>query len=275
MSDENPPQPGDSQPGDSQPGNTPPPPPPPPTGDAYPPPQPGAYAPMPGGPPPPGSPAGRERLDVGRALSYGWAGFTANLGPVLLIVLAVVVVGVGVNALSLAFSNEFVSFLLSLVAFVVGLVIALGLIRAALTITDGAKPSIGEVFTGDGVVQYAIASIVLGAAFAVINFVGVITIILFPITFILTAVLGFFVQFFGYAIVDENSGAFEGIQRSFQLVRSNLGELILLWLVALGVNIVGALLCGVGLLVTIPLTAIAWAYAWRTLTGGQVAPQAS
>jgi hypothetical protein len=249
-------------------GYPPPPPPPPPPAAGYPPPPQGSYPPAPGYP---GAAPGRARLDIGQALSYGWNGFTKNISAVLLIVVAVVLVNVGLNALGLAFDNEFVTFLLSIIGFVVSLIITVGLIRAALSITDGDKPTLGEVFSGDRVVPYAIASIVLGAAFAVINIVGAITIILLPVTLIATAVLAFFVQFFGYAIVDERAGAFDGISRSFNLVKENLGEILLLWVVALGINILGALLCGIGLLVTIPLTAIAWAYAWRTLTGGRVA----
>jgi uncharacterized membrane protein len=99
----------------------------------------------------------------------------------------------------------------------------------------------------------------------------VITILLLPVTFLATLVLGFFVQFFGYAILDENVGAIDGIRRSFDVVKTGFGELLLLWLAAVGINIVGALLCGVGLLVTLPVTAIAWAFAWRRLTGGPIA----
>lgn len=211
-------------------------------------------------------------MSVGEALRYGWKGFTANVGAVLLIVLVVVVVGAGLNLLASIIDNDFLRLVANIIGTVVGFVMALGLIRAALTITDGRKPTVGEVFQGEGVVQYIIAAVVLGLGFAVLNFLGALTILLFPVTFIVTLVLGFFVQFFGYAILDEDKDAFEGISRSFQVVRSNFGDLLLLWLAAVGINILGALLCGVGLLVTLPLTAIAWAYAWRRITNGPVAP---
>ena len=233
-----------------------------------PPPPPGAYPPPPGGYPP----AARSPLSVGDAISYGWKGFTANVGSILLIVLVVVLVGFGLNVLGVLFDNQFVQFIFSLIGSIVGFVLALGLIRAALTITDGQKPNVGQLFQGDGVLQYIIAAVVLGVGFSVLNFVGAITILLLPVTFVVTLVLGFFVQFFGYAILDENVGAFDGIRRSFVVVKDNLGDLILLWLAAVVINIGGALLCGVGLLATLPLTAIAWAYAWRRITNGPVAP---
>jgi uncharacterized membrane protein len=42
-------------------------------------------------------------------------------------------------------------------------------------------------------------------------------------------------------------------------------------LAIVGINIVGALLCGIGLLFTYGITAIAVAYAYRTLRGESVA----
>lgn len=48
----------------------------------------------------------------------------------------------------------------------------------------------------------------------------------------------------------------------------NVGQLIVIALVLMLLNFVGALLCGIGMLVTLPVTAIALAFAWRTVTGG-------
>jgi uncharacterized membrane protein len=251
------------------------PPPPPPPAAAVPPP-PAAYPPPPPGyaaAPVPHEVAARGGLSVGDAIGYGWQGFKSNVGPILLIALVAILVSGGFNFLASTLENDFLRLIFSLIGFVVGFFIALGLIRAALTITDGQKPNVGELFQGEGVAQYAIASIVLGIAFTVLNFLGLITILLFPVTLIATLVLSFFVQFFGYSILDEKVSAFEGISHSFDVVRKNFGDLLVLWLAALAINIVGALLCGVGLLVSIPVTAIAWAYAWRRITGGVVAPQ--
>ncbi len=42
---------------------------------------------------------------MGDAISYGWKGFTANVGSVLLIVLVVVLVGIGLNVLGVVFER--------------------------------------------------------------------------------------------------------------------------------------------------------------------------
>ena len=44
------------------------------------------------------------------------------------------------------------------------------------------------------------------------------------------------------------------------------------WLAWIATVFVGALLCGVGLIVAVPVAALILVYAWRRLTGGQVAP---
>ena len=58
---------------------------------------------------------------------------------------------------------------------------------------------------------------------------------------------------------------------SWNLVSKNVGSLILLFILVFLINLVGALLCGIGLLFTYPITAVALAYAWRTISGGRVA----
>jgi uncharacterized membrane protein len=66
--------------------------------------------------------------------------------------------------------------------------------------------------------------------------------------------------------------AFEAIKASFGLVNKNLGTVVVLFLASILAFFIGAILCGIGLLVTIPVTIIATAYAYRFMTGQTVAP---
>ena len=50
------------------------------------------------------------------------------------------------------------------------------------------------------------------------------------------------------------------------------GKVLLAWLLSLALLAVGALLCGVGLLLTAPLAYLFVVYTYRTLSGGSVAP---
>jgi hypothetical protein len=233
------------------PGDQPPPPPPPPPG--------GYGAPAPG-------PSDGPGLDVGAAISYGWNGFTRNVGPLLLITLIVVVLSIGLSVVGqFAFGDSFVlSLAWNIVTTVVSLIVAMGLIRAALAVVDGRTPEVGMLFQGEGLVPYLVASLLVGISVGI----GILLCIIPGL------ILAFLFAFYGYAIVDGRTGdGIEAMKISWQLVSSNVGSLILLFLLVLAINFAGALLCGIGLFVTYPLTAIAIAYAWRRMTGGHVAAQ--
>ena len=212
-------------------------------------------------------------FDIGTALSYGWKGFTNNIGPLAIIALAVLVVNAVVNWMNwISRDSSFFAFVISLVGAFVSLVISLGLIRAALAILDGRRPELGDLLSTDGIGVYIVASLLV----ALIVGVGLVLCIIPGL------IAGYLLQFYGYAIVDRKvdatavapqSDPMGAMRASFEITSKNVGNLILLAIVSIVLNIVGVLLCGIGLLVTLPVTAIAIAYAWRYFTGGLIAPQ--
>ena len=62
------------------------------------------------------------------------------------------------------------------------------------------------------------------------------------------------------------------IKASIDIVKANFVPALLTWLITLVIVGVGALLCGIGLLVAAPVAALFLVHAYRKLTGGQVAP---
>ena len=64
----------------------------------------------------------------------------------------------------------------------------------------------------------------------------------------------------------------DAIKTSFDIAKNNVGPVILVWLLTALIVFVGALLFGVGLLVAMPVAALLHVYAFRRLSGGQVAP---
>ena len=227
--------------------------------------------PPPPPPPPPGEPpnygnqpaaAGGGDLDAGAAISYGWNALKRFLGPFLLIALVIIVVQVALSLVGLAFDNYWLQMTWNILTWVVGLILAMGLIRAALAVLDGREPEVGMLFRTDGLAAYLIASILVGLLFGV----GLILCII-PGLIVL-----FLFAFYGYAIVDgRTNDAIESMKMSYQLVTKHVGALLLLFILCFLINVLGALLCFVGLLFTYPITAVAIAYAWRKISGGQVA----
>jgi uncharacterized membrane protein len=246
------------------------PPPPPPPGMPPPPPPPGT--------PPPPAPLAQRPFGVGEAISYGWNKYWQNVGMLLLITVVILVINVVVSGVASAVGNAFprlkftsgsttygigVGFiLLQIVSLVVGAVLAMGLIRATLAVTEGRKPDISMVFRFEGVGSYIIASILVGLG-VLIGFIFVI---------VPGIILLIMWQFFGYVIV-ENPGtrATDAMRRSAEITRGHRWQLFGLGLLLIGINFLGLLACCVGVIFTEGITAMTVAYAYRTLSGEPVA----
>lgn len=251
----------------------------------YPPP-PGYGAPQPGGYPPPppsggygepmqpapgfGGPGGAPQLTVSDALGYAWNKFKANAGVwigitvIIFVIEAVVSFIFGANDSYNDVGDYFSPWRImgTIVSVIVGYLINAALVRGALHELDGNKPGIGSFFQFTNVGAIILASFLVG----LITGVGF---VLFIIPGIILAFLTWWTLQF---VVDKEQDAITAIKSSFSAISQNVGQLVLIALALVGINIVGALLCFVGLLVTIPLTTIASTYAYRVVVGGRVAP---
>ena len=203
---------------------------------------------------------------VGEALAYGWNGFKRYFGP--LVVLMLIVIAITAVMFYLRPQDLLLSLVVSVVQWVVWLMIGLGLIRAALAIVDGRAPVLADLLSTEDLLPYFIASIV---ASIVVGF-GLLLCIIPGL------IAAYLLQFYGYAIVDDQTGSTRdrpdgmgALSTSYEITTKTVGTLLPLVLACALLNLVGALLCGFGLLVTAPVTAIAIAFAWRRLTGGRVA----
>ncbi len=245
-------------------------PPPPPPGGQYPPPPSGAYS----GYPPVNASTSRPPFSATEALGYGWRGFTANIGPLIAIALVLLVISLASNLVTRGVDTWLLSLTVSILVLFIQLVISLGLIRAALIIVDGGRPTIDDVLSARDVGPYILASVIVYSAVLI----GAIFCLLPGL------VVGFLLYFYGYAIVDRKVDAVTtapkadpigAIRASFEVVTRNVGPIILVALLCIVANVVGALLCLVGLLVSLPVTFLASAYTWRYFSGGRIAEPAS
>jgi hypothetical protein len=221
-----------------------------------PPPPPGAA------PPPPPAPAGRPAFVVGDAISYGWTAYWKNVGPMLLLALVIFAVNIAFGLVGNTIDSTFGSIVFQLLSFIVGIILAMGLIRASLAVCEGRTPQVSMLFETDGFGPYLVASILVGLGV----FVGLILLI---IPGIILAVMW---QFFGYAIVQEpTTRATDAITRSAEITRGYRWPLFGLILLLLLINLVGLLACLVGVIFTYGITAVTVAYAYKTLSDQPVA----
>lgn len=197
----------------------------------------------------------------GAAISYAWSATVKNLGPLVLMTLVILLAQV---VLQVGFSGGegVIALLLSIATSVVSLILAMGLIRAALRVTDGGTPELSQLTETDQLGPYIVQAILVGLAIGIGLLVCIIPGLIAAVLF----------AFAGYAVIDARDGdAVGAIKRSFEIVKGNFGAVLGLMVLLILVNIVGALLCGIGLLFTYPMTSVAIAYAYRTLNGQPVA----
>ena len=231
-------------------------------------------------------PSSPSTYSVGNAFSYAFKKFQDNLLPLILITL-IILVGAAViqvvgNVIQAAVVDPvtynfntgqyegggggffgiamILSFLFGALSFVFNLVIQSGIIKGSLMLTRGRKLEFGTAFSGINWGQVIVAALIIG----VMTFVGLILCILPGLLVI------FFTSYALYFVIDRNQDAMTAIKSSFGLVKDHFGVLILFFLASLAAYIVGACLCGVGLLAAIPIVVVAQAYTFRTLTNDPV-----
>jgi uncharacterized membrane protein len=187
------------------------------------------------------------------ALRFGWRGTMSNLKPLL---------AIGAIGALLSFVREALTsrggagVLLAVGVQILQAVVMLALIRASLKLHDGERIDWARPFDLlTGFVPYLITSVLYG----LIVFGGLLLLI---VPGILWAVK------FGYAtfaVVDKKLDPIEALRESSRLTKGERWHLLGFGLLVIGVNLLGTLAFGIGLLVTIPTTTLAAAYVFRRL----------
>lgn len=252
--------------------------------------------PPPPPPPPPGGgvPAsGAQPAEGPAAIKYGWEKFQQHWQVIVvaLIVgfLAIVVLSAigffiqrsltSVDKCTISSTNNGVSFssgcgdspgfftqliaggVLQILYYLGTMVLQLFVIRATLMIVRGEPLEASKVMSFDNLGKYILTAILV----AVMTFVGFVLCILPGI-----AVM-FFTIFWGYFVVDKDMGPVDAITASFNLVKDNVGAVIIFLLLSWVVTLVGFIACLVGIIVALPVVIIATGYMYKRLQGEPVA----
>jgi uncharacterized membrane protein len=291
-----PPPPGGGYPPPTSPGSYPPPPPPqqggyaqPPQG-GYPPPS-GAGYPPPGGYPQAGGyPPAAPEISVGEAFSWAWGKFRENAAALVVATLVyALIVGVlygivyGIAfalapspvttydsygsgfeysaSTSLGFASIAVLVLGGIVLLVAVAAMESAYYGGVLDIANGQPVSIGSFFKPRMVGSVIIATVLIGIA----SVIG-------SLCFILGIAVAIFTLFTTVAIIERSLPPIDGIKASIDIAKANFVQVLLTWLLAAVIAVVGLIACGIGVLVSAPVSVLYVVYAYRRLTGGQVAP---
>jgi uncharacterized membrane protein len=135
--------------------------------------------------------------------------------------------------------------------------IKLGIIKIGLKVIDGVKTDWNEMFRhGNLFISYLFTSIVYGIGVA--------------IGFVFLIIPGFYVMlkymFAPIIVVDKNVGIMESFKMSAKMTDGVKWKLLGLIILAILMNILGAIVFFVGLLVSIPVSTLAFLYVYRKLS---------
>src|SRR3989344_2927339 len=179
-----------------------------------------------------------QALSVGESIQFGWETFKKRPWFFIGVVLAVVILSSILTSLAEENPRDLFAILVSLAVLVIHIFIEMGLVSFALKAHDGVK-----ILTG------------------IIIVIGLILLIVPGVIAILTLL------FATYLVIDRNLGPIEAMKESARMTKGHRWNLFLLILALLGINILGAIALLVGLLVSIPVSILAVAHAYRTLAG--------
>ena len=192
------------------------------------------------------------------AISFGWRTVTGNLW--FFVLLAIIVLAIGfIPQLLGRIGKEVYAFvpLIALALWVLQIFVQLGIVKIALKFCDGGVGTIPDLFSqGRLFFRYLGASILYGLVVGVGFLLLIVPGIVWGIKFGL----------FSYVLVDKNLGVVASLKESARLTQGSKGNLFLLGLLLALVNFVGVIALGVGLFVTVPITMIASAFAYRKLS---------
>jgi uncharacterized membrane protein len=197
---------------------------------------------------------------VGRALGFGWDRFRSNpitwIAVTLVGFAAYLVVSLVIN---IAHVNSLAPLLLiALVGTAAFWLLQAVMIRGALHETDGTPPDFQAFFGFLSIGNVLLTGLIVLVAACVAAMFLVIP----------ALIVGYLCMFSLHFVIDQDQDPFTAIRSSVRLVISHWASTLLLALAVAVMTAVGILLCGVGLLVAGPVTAIAVTYTYRHLTGG-------
>ncbi|ROS73656.1 hypothetical protein [Cellulomonas sp. PhB143] len=214
------------------------------------------------------------RLRVREAVSYGLAAFARNPRPWVLAVLTLAAAEVawgvltgGWTGLDHLVAGDTGDYLLATTGLPAYLALVGGavlsylagavLTRGALAETAGTRPRLGTFFRLESVLQLLVAGLFLGIG----TTVGLLLLVVPGLLVLLFTCFTFFL------VLEVEVSASDALAASARLVRRNLAPVAGLLAALVGINLLGALALGLGLLVTIPVSYLAVGRAYRTLTG--------
>lgn len=222
--------------------------------------------------------AENRTFEVGHTISRAWAMIKSDMGPM---------IGATMLVFAVMMASGFVPFIGSCISLVITGPLMGGLYLYYLKRIRNEPALVGDAFSGFKLnfVQLMLASIVTSilaylplAPFGIYFFAntvggggqpdfGVVDVLLLVFGMVVMLYLFIAWMFTIPLVIDKGMGFWAAMSVSRRTVNQRLGVVILLMLATMGISILGVLACLVGLIFTIPLVFLAYAFAYESLFG--------
>lgn len=141
-------------------------------------------------------------------------------------------------------------------------VLRVAVIYVLLRMVDSHTPTFADLLVPFRTYKILLNFVIGSLLYALAVIVGLLLLIL-PGIYLLVRL-----QYYSYLLVEhENMTAVEALRKSMEMTRGKFWRLFGFLLIVILVNIIGALLLGIGLFVTVPTTLMAYAILYRKLSG--------
>lgn len=141
-----------------------------------------------------------------------------------------------------------------IISFVASVFLAAGYASMVLAVYDNRPAAIGDLFKPVPQLTNMLA----------VNFITAIAVTIGMVFLVIPGLIA--AVLLGFApllVLEQNMAPMDALKRSADLAKPLMGKLIVFAIVASIINFIGLLLLGLGLLVTAPLTAVAWVMIYR------------
>jgi hypothetical protein len=203
---------------------------------------------------------GDKDFGVGEAIGFGWEAWKRHTGLLIAAAAVVFLVQAVPQAVSdrLREGQPAAAAFVSVAGWLASQFVSLGFLAVALRVCDGRIAELGGLFRQrDRFLPFVLGSLLYGllclAGLALLVVPGIYVAVTFG--------------FYGFSLADGADRTRDAMRQSAALTRGRKWGLLWLWAALLGINFLGALPCGLGLLATIPVSLVALAYAFRRLQG--------
>jgi uncharacterized membrane protein len=200
-----------------------------------------------------------NKFSIKEALSFGWQKTKEHFWFFLVTILVFGIISIVINMF--VEQDNATSLGAQIVFHLVNALFGLGLINAVLAINDNKEPAAGNFKTDlISFLKFLVTQVIFG----IMIFVGILLLVVPGILVIVRF------QYAPYILVDKKTGIWESFRESLAITKGSGWSLFLMLIAVLGINVLGALLLGVGLFITIPLTTIAIGFVYRKLVNAEL-----